>query len=139
RAGTGQAREILAASDPLDRSFRWAALLEQAPPEDLPALRDAVARAPLDVGDPEVVAFAMWWARFDPKAALDWTHAEWRAESRLVVASAFRVWAHKEPAVAFAQIAKIPEFHQDAAIDATIVGWHESGKPGLVEHVQAIP
>src|SRR5262245_28054748 len=134
-----RARDALAIRDPLDRSARWTSLLERARADSLSPLRDAIAAAPLDVGDPEVVAFATWWARFDPKAALDWTGTEWRAQSRLVVAAVFRMWAHAEPAVAFARIAMIPEFHHDAAIDAVIVGWHESGKPGLVEHVQSLP
>src|SRR5262249_35295283 len=120
---------------PLDRGFRWSALLEAAPPDALPGLRDAIASAPLDVGDPEVVTFAMWWARFDPRAALEWTRTEWRAQSSLVVGSVFRIWAHSDPEAAFAFIGQVPEFHNNAAIDATIVGWHESGKPGLLERV----
>jgi hypothetical protein len=134
-----RALETLAVADPLDRSFRWAALLEQAPADALPALRDAIARAPLDVGDSEVVSFAMWWARSDPSAALEWTSAEWRAQSSLVVGSIFRVWAHGDPEAAFAYIGNVAEFHNNAAIDATIVGWQESGKPGLLERVAALP
>src|SRR5262245_7819716 len=138
-AGADRAHDVLAISDPLTRSFRWAALLEQAPPDALPALRDAVAHAPLDTGDPEVVSFAMWWARIDPKAALAWTAAEWRAQSSLVVGSVFRIWAHSDPEAAFAYIGSVPEFHNNAAIDATIVGWHESGRPGLLERVGSLP
>jgi hypothetical protein len=95
--------------------------------------------AALDVGDPEVVAFAMWWARFDPEATIAWTATEWRAQSRLVVGAAFRSWAHDAPQKAYAYIPKVPEFYSDAAIDATIVGWHESGKPDLVASVQSLP
>jgi len=134
-----QARETLAVVDPLDRSVRWAALLQRAGADALPPLRDAIAAAPLDVGDREVVAFAMWWARFEPKAALEWTSTEWRAQSRLVVGAIFRVWAHVDPKLAFSHIAQVPEFHHDAALDAVIAGWHESGKPGLVEHAQSLP
>ena len=134
-----QARETLAIADPLDRSLRWAALLQRADPEMLPALRDAIAQAALDVGDPEVVAFAMWWARFDPEETIAWTSAEWRAQSRLVVGAAFRSWAHHAPDQAYSNIPKVAEFYRDAAIDATVVGWHESGEPNLVESVQSLP
>jgi hypothetical protein len=134
-----QAVEALALTTPVDRLLRWTDLLGEAGPGDLVPLRDAVSKAALDVGDPEVVAFAMWWARFDPKAALAWSGTEWRAQSRLVVGAMFRVWANQEPQVAFDQIRSVPEFHHDAVIDATVVGWYESGKPGLVERVMAVP
>jgi hypothetical protein len=134
-----QARETLAIADPVDRLLRWAAVLQHADPDALPALRDAIGHAALDVGDPEVVAFAMWWARFDPEATIAWTATEWRAQSRLVVGAAFRSWAHDAPQKAYAYIPKVPEFYSDAAIDATIVGWHESGKPDLVASVQSLP
>src|SRR5687768_2984442 len=98
-----QARATLAIVDPLDRWIQWGVLLDRAGPEDLPALRDALAAAPVDQGYPEVSSFAMWWAEFDPLSALDWTEVEWRAQSRLVVGSIFRVWAHTEPERAFEQ------------------------------------
>jgi hypothetical protein len=137
RAGA-EARAILADPDPLERSIRWGALLERAGTGAEPPLRDAIAASPLDVVDFEVIAFAMWWARFDPKAALAWTSTEWRAGANLVIGSVFRVWAHEDPKAAFAGINGIPEIRQDAAIDAVISGWQESGKPGLVEHVESL-
>jgi len=134
-----QARDTLTIVDPLDRWIRWSAILDRASPDALPALRDALAQAPVDTGHPEVTSFAMWWAEFDPLAALAWTETEWRAQSRLVVASIFRIWAHHEPQRAYDQIARLPKFHYDAALDATVVGWQESGKPGLVEFAQSLP
>src|SRR4029453_5558643 len=134
-----RARETLAIPDPLDRSLRWGSLLDRSDAEALSPLRDAISAAPLAVGEPEIVAFGMWWARFDPKAAVAWTSTEWRAQSRNVVGSIFRVWAHDDPEVAFQSATSIPEFHQSAAIDAVVAGWQESGKPGLVERVQSIP
>jgi len=134
-----QARDTLAIVDPLDRWIRWSALLDRASPNALLVLRDALAQAPVDTGHPEVTSFAMWWAEFDPMAALAWTETEWRAQSRLVVASIFRVWAHHDPMRAYDQVSKLPKFHYEAALEATVVGWQESGKPGLVELVQSLP
>jgi hypothetical protein len=133
------AREALAVPDAFERSVRWQALLEHAGPDDAAALREAIARAPLDTGDPEVVAFAMWWARFDPEAALAWTDAEWRARSRLVVGGIFRMWAYADPDAAVDGVAKIAQFHHEAALDAVIAGWTESRKPGLLEKAVAMP
>jgi len=134
-----QAAEVLAIPSPVDRLLRWSALLEHASQEDVSSLRDAIAKAALDVGDPELVVFAMWWARFDPAAAIAWTSAEWRAQSRLVVGAVFRSWANHTPQDAWSHIPKVAEFYRDAVIDSTVVGWHESGKPGLVEGVQSLP
>src|SRR5688572_23555519 len=134
-----QAAETLAIASPVDRLLRWGELLQHASPDDVSSLRDAIAKAALDVGDPELVAFAMWWARFDPAAAVAWTSAEWRAQSRLVVGAVFRSWANHAPDDAWSAIPKVAEFYRDAVIDSTVVGWHESGKPGLVEGVQSLP
>ena len=134
-----QAAEVLAIPSPVDRLLRWSALLEHASQEDVSSLRDAIAKAALDVGDPELVVFAMWWARFDPNAALAWTSAEWRAQSNFAIGQIFRMWAHADPEAAFKAIGQVPELRQDAAFDAVVTGWHESGKPGLVEYVQSIP
>jgi hypothetical protein len=139
KAVAEQARETLAIVDPLDRSLRWSALLAEADPGSLDALRDAVGAAPIEVGSPEVIAFAMWWADFDPRSALTWTQTEWRAQSRQVVASVVQTWAHREPEIAFEQASAVAQFYHDAAVDAAIVGWHASGKPGLVELVQSLP
>jgi hypothetical protein len=134
-----QAAEVLAISSPVDRLLSWAQILLSASQDDASSLRDAIANATLDVGDPELVSFALWWARFDPEAAIAWTSAEWRAQSRLVVGAVFRSWASNEPKEAWAYIPKVAEFYRDAAIDSTVVGWHGSGQPGLVESVQSLP
>src|SRR5882672_10129117 len=96
-ATPAQAGEILKLSDPFQRYIRWSALLGGAGPEALPALRDAVAASPLDIGDPEIVSYAMWWARFAPQDALAWTKSEWRAEPQIVVGAIFRVWGNGDP------------------------------------------
>ncbi len=135
-----EADEVLAIGDPLARSVGFGALLERAEPDALENLRAALAAAPLDAGDPEYVSFAMWWAGFDPEAALDWaSHGDWQADSWPVLTALFRVWAQNEPERAFAQIWKVEERSRNPAIRGAIAGWQDSGKPGLVEAIQAIP
>jgi hypothetical protein len=133
-----KAPEILAISDPFQRSIQWSALLGDAQPDTLPALRDAVAASPVDIGDPEVVAFAMWWAHFTPQDALAWTRTEWRAEPQSVIGAIFRVWGNGAPDAAFTAAEGIGEFYEQVAFDGVISGWHDSGKPGLVERVQSL-
>jgi hypothetical protein len=139
RGAAEQATATLAIVDPLERQVRWGNLLARAEADSLPALRDAIANAPIEQGYPEVISFAMWWAGFDPQAALEWTNVEWRAQARPVVGSILRVWAHRDPEAALAQVSRVPAFHYLAALDGAIVGWHESGKPGLIEQAQSLP
>jgi hypothetical protein len=135
----GRVDQALAITDPIERSIAWHAVLGQAGPDSVAVLRDAVSAAKLDVGDPEVVAFAMWWARFDPREALLWTETEWRAQSRLVVGAIFRVWAQGDPEAAREASVRVAKFHEEAALEAVIVGWQESGRPGLLEWAQSVP
>jgi hypothetical protein len=132
------AREVLADHDPFQRYVRWSALLGAAPADALPVLKGAVSESSLDIGDQEIVTFAMWWAHFAPKDALAWTRSEWRAEPQIVVGAIFRVWGSADPEAAFKAADGIGEFYENAAFDGVISGWHDSGKAGLVESVQAI-
>ena len=68
--------EILNGKDPLRRVTELSALLPTLGPTAVPALVEAFEAAPLDGGDPELVLLGMWWARFDPQAALAWTTTE---------------------------------------------------------------
>jgi hypothetical protein len=134
-----RAHEILALSDPFERSTRFVALLDRSVPEALPALREALAAAPIDYGEPEIVSFGMWWARFDPEGAFAWLRDDWRGASWPVLVSVFRIWAQAEPEKAFGNLDRIEKPLQPAAISGLVAGWQESGKPGLLEQVRTIP
>src|SRR5262245_53296058 len=100
---TARALEILNGAEPLRRVSELSALLEDLGPDAVPALRDAIERAPLEGGDPELVVFATWWATLEPNAALAWTQKSWRAGYGQVISAVFRAWAHSDPEAALAQ------------------------------------
>src|SRR5215510_555611 len=72
-------------------------LLEHVGRESIPAVTEALKDSPLDVGDPEGIVFAGWWAESDPMAAYKWAVNHWRAGCATIIASVFRVWAHSNP------------------------------------------
>ena len=129
---------VLSIADPLERALQTAALLRRSPPEALPALQQAIAEAPLDLGDPELELFAMWWADFDPLSALTWPSEDWRASYPTVVNAMFEMNAYNQGEVAFKTLGAASQF-RDAAISGVIAGWLRAGGEGLIEHVQAIP
>lgn len=125
--------EILAEPGPMARIAGLTALLARLEPDALPAVREALAKAPLDRGDPELFPFATWWAEFDPEAAYQWTRDDWRAADATVMAVVFRTWAHSDPEAAWGASQAITfRGHRDVCGDATIAGWDASGRPGLL-------
>jgi hypothetical protein len=131
--------EILRGTDPLQRVAEFSALLTRLGPDTVPALVEAVEQAPLDGGDPELVLLGMWWARFDPQAALDWTRTDRRAQYAPVIAAIMRSWAHRDPKRALAAALAIAYPGQrEIGCDAAIAGWDESGLPGLIEAVSEL-
>ena len=133
-------RAILAGSDRLQRLAELGALLHGLGPEALPGVLEAFGAAPLDQGSPELVQLAIWWAGFDPNAAYRWTSSDWRGADALVLAGIFRTWAATEPEQAWAS-AQTLRFrgHREFCSDAVIAGWDESGRPGMIEFVRALP
>lgn len=133
-------REILAGRDRLQRLTELAALLHGLKPEALPAVLEAFGTAPLDQGDPEFVQLAIWWAGFDPQAAYRWTSADWRGADALVLAGIFQTWAASDPKEAWGSALTLSfQGHREFCTDAVISGWDESGRPGLIEFVRALP
>ena len=134
------ARAILDTAEPLKRSADFAALLLRADPADLPEIRSAVEDSSIYSGDPEVALLAMWWARFDPEAAREWTATDWRAAYGSVIAAVFRSWGHSDPEAAFAGIASITApVQRELATNAVVLGWDESGRPGLLDFLKTLP
>jgi hypothetical protein len=130
---SARAVEILQGKDALGRIEQLSALLSTLGPTAAPALVEAFGTVPLDGADPEVVVLALWWSRFDPRAALAWATADGRARPP-VIAAIFRSWAHNDPKPSFGTARGLAyQMQQDTAVDAAIAGWDESGRPGLVE------
>ncbi|MBW2496304.1 MAG: hypothetical protein JRF61_03435 [Deltaproteobacteria bacterium] len=135
--------EILRLEDELERVRRLAEFFQQTPPESVDQVVAGYERSFLDQGDIELVLLAEWWTRFDPKGAVKWAQADWRADRhpRIKYAIIRRV-ARADPSLA------IELFQTDLGIDmqmfnallqGLIVGWYESGKPGLLDFIQDQP
>jgi len=128
--------EVLLISDPLERIERVAAILRNSAPDQLQIIKRALDRAPLDRGDLEYVLFAQWWARFNPQKAFLYSSFELRPEHGRVAAAVVRTWTAADPTTAiesglfFNRFANTKSYSTEL-LDAIVVGWFESGKPGL--------
>lgn len=132
--------EILRHPDILQRAEAIGAFFQTADPEDLDEIQYALRLAPLDRGDVEYALFGAWWARFDPTGALAYALNDLRMEQPRVVNEVLRTWAYVDPeglkaASGFEEsTAKLFGFRGEM-MDAIVVGWYESGKPGLEEFI----
>ncbi|MEM7413573.1 MAG: hypothetical protein AAF430_25295 [Myxococcota bacterium] len=134
-----RAAALLAEPDPLRRQARFASFLVETPVAERNAVFEAYAGSSLEAGDPEVVAMAAWWAAADPEAAFQWTQTDWRAMSGAVSAAVFRSWAQRDPEAAIRHAEALRfDVQRDNAVTAALVGWDESGQPGLEEHIQGL-
>jgi hypothetical protein len=127
--------QALAHPDPLQRVQRVARILEHATPDQLDTIKPAIESAPLNWGDLEYALFAGWWARFDPASAMAYCDEELRLRHPRVIAEVLRAWGHKNPQEALASgwLAAVTDTSglNPDYIDALVVGWFESGQPGL--------
>lgn len=135
--------EILRDTDGLKRISQLSAYLLELPPEQVEPVARAFEASFLDRGDVELVIVAEWWGRFDPEGALDWTAEFWKADHPRVESAVFRALARHDAKGAVEVVlgrsfANEPTAKSDA-YDAVIVGWFESGQPGLIEFVVSIP
>jgi len=138
---TGQMMDILLLPDPILRMERLANLLGHLDSSSLEQVRDAYAELLFELGDPEIVLFVEWWARFDPESAFDWTRKNWEANLPSVSASAVRAWARVDPQAAYRAAGPLDSKDRPFSpyVVALIAGWAESGKPGLDEFIASLP
>jgi hypothetical protein len=142
-AADGVERAVAAAleePDVLRRTAALGSLLAELPPAALEDVLAGLDEAPaLDAGDPELALVATWWARFDPQEALRWTQRDWRAGHGSVVSAVFRAWGHHDPRAAIAAAEQWRfKMQSETGVQKAMVGWQESGAPGLVEYVEGI-
>ncbi len=131
---------ILAIDDPLERVAELAPVFPRLSPDALPGVLQAYEHSGLDGGDPEIVLLGMWWARFDPAAAVRWTTTDWRAGYGAVLQAIYRSWGNRDPQEALRSArATVHPGQKDLNTDAAIAGWDESGQPGVEEYVRALP
>ncbi len=142
-------REALRIPDPLLRIERVSRFLQQAKPDRLAEIKAEFEGAVLDAGDSEYVLFGVWWAGFDPRRAYKYSLGEEiRAEHPRLRLAIARTWARMDAAAAvdsglFADFSWNSLGSQGAGfapelLDAIVVGWFESGKPGLEEFVSGL-
>ncbi|MFP6655943.1 MAG: hypothetical protein VCB25_09960, partial [Myxococcota bacterium] len=135
--------EILIIDDRLERVEDFAHLLRGLPKSPQAALEVVAGydESFIDRGDIELVLVAEWWAPFDTEAALDWSRSAWRAEHPRVAYAVLRSVARLDPQIA------IDAYHNMAVgrdgyrayLQPIIVGWHESGWPGLIPFIIGQP
>ncbi len=133
-------REILRHPDLLERSRHVAYVLQRADPEQLDDLRADFDSAALFPGDFEYALFVNWWARFDPEAAFRFADHRLRFEHPRVLQEVVRSWAKKDPIGLYESgFIHTTEVNRPALegylVDALVVGWFESGEPGLEDFV----
>ncbi len=125
------------------RIQRVAQILDQAKPAQLPSIQGAFEAAPLPWGDLEYVLFITWWARFDPNEAMSYCLAELRLKHPRAAAAVLRTWGQTDPLGALtsgwldARSLESPGLNPEF-IDPLVVGWFESGKPGLDAFIQGL-
>ena len=137
----GRITEILLIPDPILRMEKLAGALGALDGSALEPVRDAYKGVLIEIGDPEIVLFVEWWARFDPEGAFQWTRTNWEANIPSVAASVARAWARIDPMAAYAVVGPLDDQDRPLApyVVAVVQGWAESGKPGLDEFIAQLP
>lgn len=128
---------ILREYEPLIRIERVAQYLQRADQDQFEDIKYDFENAALDRGDLEYALFIEWWARFQPRRAYKYTvSGALRGEHGRLQSAAARAWTRADPEGAIAQNLFINPHSVDGSystelLDALVVGWFESGKPGL--------
>lgn len=136
--------DALRVADPLVRIERVSRFLQHASFDQLADVKATFENAALDNGDLEYVLFIEWWAKFNPRTAFKYSMTgEVRAEHGRLQAAAARAWTRKDPQAAvdtgyFYNTQSPDHSYSTELLDAVVVGWFESGKPGLEEFLSKL-
>lgn len=135
-------REILQHPDIFQRAERVGQFFQTAEPDQLDEVLHEFSTAALDRGDIEYALFGSWWARFDPMSAYGYADSVIRMEQPRVITEVLRTWAHTDPegmlgSGVFSRATLQHWAAEPSLVDAVVVGWFESGRPGLAEFVLA--
>ncbi|MCR9093583.1 MAG: hypothetical protein NXI30_05150 [bacterium] len=135
--------DVLTHDEALDR-IAWVAMyLSEASPGELDRIRRTFENAALDRGDVEYALFGEWWAGFDPESAFGWAEATLRARHPRVISTIVRAWARQDPQTVAAsgllfEVAPGAPIYRIDLLDALVVGWFESGQPGLADFLGSL-
>jgi len=129
----GEIRDMLLIPDPIERVQVLAETFTELDPSHLDAVLHAYDSVIVQRGDPEIILVAQWWTRFDPEAAFKWTRLHWEARVPVVVSAVIREWARIDPEQAYEVVGPYNTGDHPLApyVYALVVGWEESGRPGL--------
>ena len=134
----GAIQAVLLEEDLLARTADLTALLQRLGPDSLEDVKDAYETIFIDFGETDLVFLAEWWARFDPKAAFEWTQEQLASQHPMVVQAVFRTWAHSDPDAAMAA-AQVPNRKlRNMYVEACLVGWAEADPSALLEYARKL-
>lgn len=134
-------REALLISDKLVRTAELAGLLSKLGPESLDEVRTAFDTVFLDIGETDLILFSDWWARFDPRAAMQWSESEWRADHWIVAHQVLRAWARTDHVGALSRAAQGRGYNKerkDSYTQAALDGWEVGGDPGVLDYIRSL-
>ena len=136
-AETPDLARILRLREPLIRVEQLSRFLQGADYDQLEGIKRTFELAPIDRADLETALFMEWWARFNAAEAFRYAFTgELLAEHPRLRWIAARAWAREDPRAVIDSGTLLNLAMQDGSfdtylLDAAIVGWSESGKPGL--------
>ncbi len=137
-------QRILTLEDRLTSIGEFSAFLLGLPktPEYAQLVVGAYDRALVDRGDIELVLIVEWWVPFDAEGALEWSRETWVAEHPRISYAVMRSLARLDPQRAVDEFNLKSRSGADvfaSTLQPAIVGWQESGKPGLIDFIQSLP
>jgi len=134
-------RAALALTDGFDRLIALGELLKAAGPSAVPAVMTVMRDGSVRPGAAELELLVRFWAQFEPETAAQWSFQAPMAYRAVVIVPAMEAWAAEDPTSA-AKASRTAGVEQgtanQAAQRAMVRGWFASGKPGLVEYMQAM-
>lgn len=131
----------LAIDDDIERIHALTGLLQELPGEAAPDVAAGFEDAFVDRGDIELVLLAQWWMPHDMEAVHEWAVSNWRAEHPRIEYAVMRATARQSPKDAvrlYYTSTRDPRTYL-AVLEALIVGWYESGTPGLLGFINQQP
>jgi hypothetical protein len=134
-------RKALLQRDLLERTARTAIVLQKLGPESAEQVLEVFETIWMDIGQTELVLLADWWARSDPKAAMEWAESDLRTATTTIPFAVLRSWARLDPLGAIDRASKgrrSDPKERRAYMAAAIEGWEDSDQPGVVNYIRGL-
>jgi len=133
-------RTALTDSNPLSRTYRFSAFLNDLTAEELPDALEALEAQHLWLEDGELTMFMLAWGDIDPAAGFEYTDS-WPANLReMGRTAAFYAWAYHDPEGARAALASLESNEKQGLNHQLVLGWSAGEhKQGLADWIAAMP